>query len=97
MSRELRSLLIWTAVFFAAELPPVFWPGCPWNTFTGTVRGGVAWWWPVSIYVAVFAFVAVGHFDWHWSARWLITAAAFGAALFCSHAVELAIHAKEHT
>lgn len=96
MNQELRSALVWTAVFFTFELPPIFWHGCPWNTFTGTVRGGVAWWWPVAIWVAALAFILVGHFDMHWSARWLIGFGAFGVVLFASHALEKATHLKGH-
>lgn len=46
MSKLHASYLVWGAgwlllYFLAFELLPVFWPGCPWDTFTATTRGAL--------------------------------------------------------
>ena len=91
MTLELRSVLVWLGAFLALELTPIFWPGCPWTTFTGTVRGGISWWHALAIYVVVFLIVLGGHFDYGWRARYLILLAVIGAVLIGTRAIEKAL------
>lgn len=90
MTGELRSLLLWTCLFLAFELPAHY-GLVPWYTLSRTVWNGEAWWAPVGIVVAVFAFVLLGHLELHWSARWLVAVAAAGGAIVASHAIEKAV------
>lgn len=87
MTKELVSLLVWTLVFLAFELPGHFWPGCPWYTLSSTVWHGETWWAPVGIFVAVFVAVLLAHLELHWSVRYLLIVSAAGAALIVSHAL----------
>ena len=86
MTEELRSLIIWTGVFLAFELPAHY-RIVPWYTLSRTVWGGEAWWWPVGVFVAAFTLILLGHLELHWSVRWLLVVSFVGAALFLSHAV----------
>jgi hypothetical protein len=90
VSLELRSLLLWTGVFFALELPAHY-GLVPWRTLSSTVWGGEAWWPPVAILVAVFTFVLLCHLEWHWSVRWLIAVTVGGATIILSHLIEQAV------
>lgn len=71
-SKELASILLWASLFFTAELLPLVWAGCPWNTFTGTVRDAVAWWKLLAIWIAILFVILFGHFLEGWRARYLI-------------------------
>jgi hypothetical protein len=84
---ELRSLLIWSAVFLALELPAHY-RLVPWYTLSSTVWRGELWWWPVAITVAVFTFVLLGHLEFRWSVRWLILVAVVATLLALSHEFE---------
>lgn len=33
-----RGFIFWLPYFLLGELPAIFWKGCPWPTFTGTIR-----------------------------------------------------------
>lgn len=83
--REWLSLGVWAAAFLFFELPSkdVFglWP---WYSLSETVQIGVAWWWPISIYVSLFMAVLWGHFEWDWSVRWLLAVAFLGVCLIAS-------------
>lgn len=87
MTEELRSLLVWTVVFLAFELPAHF-GLVPWFTLSRTVWNGEAWWPPVTAFVLAFTLVLLGHLELHWSARWLVLTALAGAALVASHLLE---------
>lgn len=70
----------------AAALTVGLWPIV---TLSATVWDGEAFW-PVvmGVYVAAFMFVLLGHFELHWSARWVIAAGATGALLVASRLME---------
>ena len=82
---ELRSVLVWTLAFLFFELPAkdVFglWP---WYSLSETVQLGEAWWWPLAVYVPIFMFVLLGHFEFDWSANWIVLLGLLGAALVIS-------------
>jgi hypothetical protein len=87
MTVELRSLLIWIAAFLAFELPANFnW--VPWYTLSKTVQLGETWWAPVGIFVIVIMAVLLGHFELHWSVKWLILVSVIAALLIASHTLE---------
>lgn len=71
-SKEINSLIVWGIAFFMIELLPVFWKGCPWYTFTGTVRDAISWWHLLAIWLAVGFVVLFGHFADGWRVRYLI-------------------------
>lgn len=87
MSETLRSVLIWTTVFLAFELPAHY-GLVPWYTLSSTVWKGEAYWWPIAVLVLVFTFVLLGHLELHWSVRYLIAVSAAAGALIVSHALE---------
>lgn len=76
---------MWTAAFLFFELPArdVFgiWP---WNSLSETVQVGVAWWWPMAVYVGLFMAVLLGHFEFSWSYRWVLAVTFLGVALIAS-------------
>lgn len=77
-------------IYAAATLVVILWPI---TTFSGTVWDGEAFW-PVVIpvFVAVFTLILVGgHFELHWSVRWVVGAAMFGVALIVSRLLEKTI------
>ena len=90
MTQELRSLIIWTGVFLAFELPAHF-GLVPWYTLSSTVWRGEAWWPPVAFLVLAFTLVLLGHLELHWSVLWLILLAVAGAAFLFSHFLERAL------
>ena len=87
MTKELVSLLVWSILFFSFELPAHFWAGCPWYTLSRTIWNGESWWPPIAIYVLGFMVILAGHFELHWSARWLVLAGGLGVFLVISHAL----------
>lgn len=87
MTEELRSILVWTAVFLGFELPAHY-KLAPWYTLSSTVWHGEQWWWPVALFVLGFMLVLLGHLELHWSVKWLIVTTLAGAFLFASHALE---------
>ena len=86
--REWLSLSVWIGAFLILELPAkdVFglWP---WYSLSETVQIGVAWWWPISLYVSLFMFVLLGHFELSWSVRWVLAVAFLGICLIASHLI----------
>lgn len=85
MTRLECGLLVWAILFFPAELLAHFWGRCPWPTLSRTVWDGIAWWHPVAYFVAIFAVVLLGHFEFRWSAAWLIVVAASLSAAVLVH------------
>ena len=90
MTEGLRSAVIWTAVFLAFELPAHY-GLVPWYTLSRTVWVGEAWYAPLAVFTAVFMFILLGHFELHWSAKWVIVAAVVGGMLVVSHLIEKAV------
>lgn len=86
--REWLSLGVWLGAFLLLELPSHdVWGLWPWSSLSETVQVGEAWWWPLAVYVGIFMAVLLGHFEWDWSARWLIILGLAGVALILSHYV----------
>ena len=82
------SLGVWgfvLLVFLGLELPPVFWPGCPWETLSGTVWDAQSAWHPARAFVAVFLLVLALHFAAKVPAGWLITVAVGTALALGTH------------
>ena len=71
-TKELCSVLLWGSLFLTFEILPLVWAGCPWTTFTGTVRGAISWWHVLAIWIAVLFVILFGHFEEGWRARYLI-------------------------
>lgn len=95
MNKEIISLIVWAGVFLLFELTAVFWSACPWYTLSGTVWMGETWWWPIGLMVALFMFVLFGHFEWHWTSRWLIAIAIGTCAVIVSHLIsQVVMHAQ---
>lgn len=88
MNKETVSLVVWTTVFLAFELPAHFWSRCPWFTLSQTVWKGESWWWPISIFVLGFIVVLTAHLELHWSVRWLLVITAVGVFLIVSRLLE---------
>ena len=90
--REWLSLGVWAGAFLLFELPAkdVFgvWP---WYSLSETVQRGVAWWWPLALYVTAFMLVLAGHFIFEWNVRWVILMSALGVALISSHLLKLGV------
>lgn len=89
MSKLALSALLWLGAFLSLELVPVFWKGCPWFTLSSTVSGGIRWWHPLGLLVAVFMFTLYGHFDRGWSWAWIVAEGALIAVAIGLH-LELA-------
>ena len=89
MFRELGSVALWTTAFLLFELPAKDVLGwAPWYSLSKTTELGTSWWWPVALWVALFMFVLLGHFEpTHWSVRWVIAAAVGGLFLISSHLI----------
>ena len=85
LTRELKSVIVWTLAFLFFELPSKdVWGLWPWYSLSRTVQLGEQWWWPFAIYTAVFMGVLLGHFEFDWSARWVILLGLVGGALAIS-------------
>jgi len=88
--REWLSLAVWVGAFLFFEIPSkdVFglWP---WYSLSETVQVGIAWWWPLAVYTALFMLVLLGHFELGWPARWIIALGFTGACLIASHLIKL--------
>lgn len=88
--REWLSVGVWTLAFLLLELPAKdLWGWWPWYTLSETVQIGVAWWWPIAVYVGVFMLVLLGHFELNWGAKWIIALAVIGAALIVSRVLKV--------
>ena len=87
---EWLSLGTWTAAFLFFELPSKdVWGLWPWYSLSETVQVGIAWWWPLAVYTALFMVVLLGHFELNWSAGWIIALGFLGACLIASHLIKL--------
>jgi hypothetical protein len=53
------------------------------------VQRGVAWWWPIALYVVAFMLILAGHFIFSWNVKWVLLIAALGVALISSHLLKL--------
>lgn len=85
MSLTLRSVLFWLPWFLVPELLAVFWKNCPWRTLSETVWRLIAYWHPTWYFVLLFGIILMGHFGYHWRARYLIAAAILGTAAILIH------------
>ena len=85
MSLTLRSVLFWGSWFLVPELLAVFWTGCPWDTLSGTFWRLIAYWHPVWYFVVIFGVVLLGHFGYHWRARYLIVIAVLSTVAVLIH------------
>lgn len=76
-------------IYAAATICVLLWP-IP--TLSSTVWDGETFW-PVVIpaFVAVFVAILLGHFELHWSARWIILAGVAGGLLVLSRLLERAL------
>ena len=86
MTRLLWGVVVWGTAFFALELP-AHWNRTPWPTLSSTVWDGIKWWHPIAYMVVLFTLVLLGHFEFHWSAGWLILLAVAGTAAIGAHVV----------
>lgn len=77
-------LVVWGAAFFALELP-AHWKLVPWPTFSRTIWDGISWWHPVAYFIALACVVLFGHFEFQWSAKWLISTALLGTLAILIH------------
>lgn len=63
-------------VFLLLELPSrdVFgvWP---WPSLSWFVWNSIHWWHAIAFLVFLFMLALLGHFEWHWAAKWLIAVA----------------------
>lgn len=84
MSRLLWGVAVWLPAFLLLELP-AHWRLVPWPTLSSTVWDGIKDWHPVGYFVALFMAVLLGHFEFEWSAKWLIIAALAGTAAILAH------------
>ena len=85
LNREWLSVLVWTLAFLLFELPAKDVGGIwPWYSLSETIQIGVAWWWPVAVYVGLFMVVLFGHFEFEWGARWVIVVSLLGVLLIAS-------------
>lgn len=74
-------IIVWGTAFTLLEIPAHF-ERVPWPTLSRTIWDGIKSWHPVAYFVAIFTIVLLGHFEFQWSARWLIVIAlALGAAV----------------
>jgi hypothetical protein len=83
-----RGLIVWGSFLAAAFLPlelAAHFKLIPVPTFSGTVWDGIKSWPPVAYLVALLLFELLGHFDMHWSVRWLIGAGLFSTAVVLAH------------
>jgi hypothetical protein len=88
VSIEVRSILVWVGAFLALEIPAQDVLGLwPWYSLSQTVQVGVAWWWPLALYVTLFMFVLAGHFELNWRARYVVAVAFLGVCLILSHLI----------
>lgn len=77
-------LAVWSTAFFALELPAHY-GLVPWPTLSRTVWIGIKDWHPVAYFVALFVAILLGHFEFRWSAGWLIAIAAAGSLAITVH------------
>lgn len=85
LGRLPTSAILLAAVAAVIWLWPIF-------TLSGTGWDGEAWWWPVSIFVAVFVLTLLGHLELHWSARYLIAVGIGATLVIVSHIIETGRH-----
>lgn len=86
--REWLSLGVWAGAFLVFELPSKDVLGLwPWYSLSNTVQIGVRWWAPIAVYVALFMFVLLGHFELNWRARWVLAVVFLGVCLVASHLI----------
>lgn len=86
--RTWLSLGVWTFAFLLLELPSYdVWGWWPWYSLSVTVEKGEAWWWPIAVYVPAFMLVLLCHFEWGWSAKWVVAMGVLGALLIASHLI----------
>jgi hypothetical protein len=84
VSRLAWGIAVWTPAFLALELP-AHWGLTPWPTLSSTVWDLIAWWHPMAYFTVLFMVVLLGHFEFHWSAGWVVGAALIGTALIIGH------------
>ena len=77
-------VVVWGTAFFALELP-AHWDKTPWPTLSRTVWDLIAWWHPLAYFTVLFMAVLLGHFEFEWSAKWLILLAVLGTAAIVAH------------
>ena len=77
---------MWAPAFFALELPAHF-KLVPWPTLSRTFWDLIAWWHPMAYFVLVAMVVLLGHFEKHWSVRYLIAVALMGTAAAAAHLI----------
>lgn len=86
MSRLVWGVLVWGLAFFALELP-AHWNRTPWPTLSRTIWDGISWWHPLAYFTVLFMAVLLGHFEFEWSAGWLILLAVGGSVAITVHVV----------
>lgn len=84
MTRTLIGVLVWTPAFLLLELP-AHWRLVPWPTLSSTVWDLIKWWHPIAYFVALAMFVLLGHFEAHWSVKWLLGVTAVSTAFILVH------------
>lgn len=88
MKQELLNLFVWIVAFLTFELPAKdVWGIWPWESLSKTVQIGVAWWWPIAVYVVLFMGVLLGHFEFDWSVRYVLMVTFLGVCLVASHLI----------
>lgn len=81
----LKAVGFWLPWFLIPELTAVFWKKCPWPTLSGTFWLLTAYWHPIAIGILACGIILIGHFDLHWSAKYLIIAACLSAIGLIAH------------
>lgn len=84
MSRLLWGIAVWLPAFLALELPAHY-GLTPWPTLSSTIWDAIKWWHPLAYFVALFMIVLLGHFEAHWSVKWLIGISIMGGAIILAH------------
>ena len=84
MSRLVWGVCVWLPAFLLLELP-AHWKLVPWPTLSRTVWDAIKWWHPLAYFTALFVAVLLGHFEFEWSAGWLILLALAGSAAIGIH------------
>lgn len=83
LARWQAGLALTAAAIVVVALWPVY-------TLSGTGWHAISWWSFVGILIAVFTMILLGHFEFHWGARYLIGFAVAAVAVIASHAIEQA-------